>query len=144
MFSIGRIVILYGTYNLHFPQILTALFWIIQRLNTTLVRITPCFTAVIQIRQNECTVWTVNGLTLYITETWFAILFVMPLRCLLQFNWKSKCTPRNFVTTTLVSIPFILILQLSSHFLLIHIIKLVLEIFKESLFAWNQRSAQFI
>ena len=25
MFSIGRI--LYGTYNLHFPQILTALFW---------------------------------------------------------------------------------------------------------------------
>ena len=30
MFSIGRIVILYGTYNLHFPQILTALFWIIR------------------------------------------------------------------------------------------------------------------
>ena len=60
---------------------------------------------------------------------------LMPLRCLLQFNWKSKCTPRNFVTTTLVFIPFILILQLSSHFMLLNIIKLVLDIFKESLFA---------
>ena len=34
-----------------------------------------------------------------------------------------------------VSIPFILILQLSSHFLLLNIIKLVIYIFKESLFA---------
>ena len=48
---------------------------------------------------------------------------------------KSKCTPRNFATTTLVSIPFILILQLSTYFLLLNIIKLVLDIFKESLFA---------
>ena len=93
----------------------------IQRMNTTLVRIAPCFTTVTQIRQNESTIYSrlykallvSKCLTLYITETFFAILFFMTLMCLLQFNWKSKCTPRNFVTKTLViSIPFILIVWL--------------------------------
>ena len=73
-------------------------------MNRTLVHIAPCFTTVFKYGK------IIVQYRLY------------TLMCLLQFNWKYKCTPRNFVTKTLVkSIPFILIVWLSSQFLLLNI-----------------------
>ena len=55
-----------------------------------------------RVRYKEHSAELVNKcLTLYITDTFFEILFFMRLICSLRFKWQSMCTPRNLLESVL-------------------------------------------
>ena len=73
-------------------------------------------------------------LTLLITNTFFAILFLTMLRSF-QSSLESICTPNNLVTNTLFKFSqFMHTEYVSSQLLFVNTMKFVFDVFKESLF----------